>query len=108
MSDLLYIKESKLVFKYFTVGENFIATIKMRNNFCYPLKMIIRGLRVITFQGAIKKSPILLSQYWKNEWLDDTIIISYFGGSNNIFADFKCVWYNKNSFYEFKKNEIII
>ena len=60
MSDLLYIKESKLVF---TVGENFIATIKMRNNFCYPLKMIIRGLRVITLQGAIKKSPILLSQY---------------------------------------------
>ena len=26
-----------------------------------------RGLRVITLQGAIKKSPILLSQYWKNE-----------------------------------------
>ena len=23
----------------------------------------------------------------KNEWLDGTIIISYFGGSNNIFAD---------------------
>ena len=22
-----------------TVGENIIATIKMRNNFCYPLKM---------------------------------------------------------------------
>ena len=34
-------------------------------------------LRVITLQGAIEKS----------EWLDDTIIISYFGGSNNIFAD---------------------
>ena len=46
-----------------------------------------KGLRVITLQGAIKKIPILLSQYWKNEWLDDTIIISYFGGSNNIFAD---------------------
>ena len=26
---------------YYTVGENIIATIKMRNNFCYPLKMII-------------------------------------------------------------------
>ena len=24
-----------------TVGENIIATIKMRNNFCYPLKMVI-------------------------------------------------------------------
>ena len=46
-----------------------------------------RSLRVITLQGAIKKSPILLSRYWKNEWLDGNIIISYFGGSNNIFAD---------------------
>ena len=25
-----------------------------------------KGLRVITLQGAIEKSPILLSQYWKN------------------------------------------
>ena len=25
----------------YTVGENIIATIKMRNNFCYPLKMVI-------------------------------------------------------------------
>ena len=31
-------------------------------------------IRVITLQG---KSLILLSQYWKNEWLDCTIIISY-------------------------------
>ena len=46
-----------------------------------------RGLRVITLQGAIEKSPILLSQYWKKEWLDGAIIISYFGVSNNIFAD---------------------
>ena len=46
-----------------------------------------RGLRVITLQGAIEKSPILLSQYWRNEWFNDTIIISYCAGSNNIFAD---------------------
>ena len=25
----------------YTVGENIIAAIKMRNNLCYPLKMII-------------------------------------------------------------------
>ena len=49
-----------------------------------------RGLRVITLQGAIKKSLILLSQYRKNEWLDSTIIISYFGDSNNIFAGCIC------------------
>ena len=28
-----------------------------------------KGLRVISLQGAIEKSPILLSQYWKNECL---------------------------------------
>ena len=33
-----------------TVDENIIATIKMRNNFCYLSKMVI--------------IPILLSQYW--------------------------------------------
>ena len=33
-----------------------------------------KGLRVITLQGAIEKSPILLSQYWNNE---------YVGGSNS-------------------------
>ena len=46
-----------------------------------------KGLKLITLQGAIEKSPILLSQYWKNECLDGNIIISYFGGSNNIFDD---------------------
>ena len=40
---------------------------------------------MITLQGAIEKSPI--SQYWKNYWLDSNMIISYFGGSNNIFAN---------------------
>ena len=49
-----------------------------------------KGLRVITLQGAIEKSPILLTQCLKNDWLDGIIIISYFGGSNNIFAD--CNW----------------
>ena len=28
-------------------------------------KWMQRGLRVITLQGAIEKSPVLLSQYWK-------------------------------------------
>ena len=45
------------------------------------------GLRVKTLQGAIEKSPILLLQYWKFESLDGTPIISYFDGSNKIFAD---------------------
>ena len=35
------------------------------------------GLRVITLHGAIEKNPIL----------DGNIIISYFCGNNNIFAD---------------------
>jgi hypothetical protein len=30
-------------------------------------KRIKRRLRMITLQEAINKSPILLSQYWKNE-----------------------------------------
>ena len=45
-----------------------------------------RVLRVIILQGALKKNPILLSQYWKNEWLNSTITMSYFGGTNNIFT----------------------
>ena len=40
------------------------------------------------YQVAIQKSPI--SQYWNNELLDGTIIISYFGGNNNIFAN--CIY----------------
>ena len=46
-----------------------------------------RGSRVISIQGAIEKSPLFLLQYWKFELLDGTIIISYFGGSSNIFDD---------------------
>ena len=55
------------------------------DNFCYH-----KVGRAITKWGAKEKSPILLSQYWKNGWLDVTIVISYFGGSNNIFADYMC------------------
>ena len=40
----------EIIFAYFTVGENIIATINMRNNFCYPLKIAI--------------FPILREQYW--------------------------------------------
>ena len=40
--------------------------IKKRSKEPIPKRME-RRLRVITLQGAIKKSPILLSQYWKNE-----------------------------------------
>ena len=50
-------------------------------------------------QGAIEKSPILLSQYWKNKWLDGTIIISYFDGSNNIFADCIIYIYSNRIYY---------
>ena len=41
-----------------------------------------RGLRVITLWGAIEKSSILEIRI-----MDGNIIISYFGGSNNIFAN---------------------
>ena len=44
-----------------------------------------RVLRVITLQGALKKSPILLSQYWKNE-SNSTIIISHFSGTNIFYS----------------------
>ena len=32
-----------------------------------------KGLKLITLQGSIEKSPI--SQYWENEWLDGIIIL---------------------------------
>ena len=39
-------------------------------NYRYRQKGCKKGLRVITLQGAIEKSsPILLPQYWKNEWI---------------------------------------
>ena len=55
-------------------------------------KRMQRGLWVITLQGATEKSPILLSKF---EWLDGTIIISYFDASNNINAD--CIYLSYNS-----------
>ena len=48
-------------------SDNFrMRAIKKRSKEMIPKRMQI-GLRVITLQGAIEKSPILLSQYWKNE-----------------------------------------
>ena len=46
-----------------------------------------KRIKGYNFTRSNGKSLILLSQYWKNEWLDGTLIISYFSGSNNIFAD---------------------
>ena len=67
-------------------SDNFRESYEKRSKELIPKRMQ-KGLRVITLQGAIEKNPILLSQYWKNEWLDGNITFSYFGGSNNIFAD---------------------
>ena len=47
----------------------------------------------------MEKSPILLSKF---EWLDGTIIISYFDGSNNIFVD--CKTNNMNKRPELEQN----
>ena len=48
--------------------------------------------RAITKWGAIKKCPILLSQYWKNyHFKRETKIIFHFDGSNNIFVDCRFV-----------------
>ena len=58
-------------------------------------KRMQRGLRVITLQGAIEKSPILLSQYWKFELLGGTIINSYFSGAI-IFSPTVCILYIVN------------
>ena len=66
-----------------------------------------RGLRLINLQWAIEKSPILLLQYWKNEWLGGNIIISYFGGSNNIFAD--CTYFDTHILFQsFQTNTVKI
>ena len=75
------------------IFSNIAIAITKRSKVLIPKRMQ-RGLRVITLQGAIEKSPILLSQYWKNEGLVVTIIISYFSGCYNIFAD--CTSKNAN------------
>ena len=46
-------------FGLYTVGENIIATIKMRNNFCYPLKMIIFSA-ILDF-SLLQKLSLLIS-----------------------------------------------
>ena len=43
------------------------------------LQNLAKRLRATTKWGALEKSPILLSQYWKNEKLDGIIIILYLG-----------------------------
>ena len=53
------------------------------DKFCYR-----KVGRAITKWGAVEKSTILLSKYWKNyQFLRVTKIISHSDGSNNIFAD---------------------
>ena len=78
-------------------GNHFANAFKSENE---PLKKNQRtdtkrdakGLRMITLKGAIEKSPILLSQYWKNYYFKRvTKIISHFDGSNNIFVDYSFI-----------------
>ena len=62
--------------------ENWSKEIKS-DNFCYR-----KVGKAMTKWGAIKKSLILLSQYWKNCHFERvTKIISHFEGSNYSFAD---------------------
>ena len=69
----------KLVWEGATVGENIIAAIKMQNNFWYPLKMVIFQY-IVNNIGLFSIAPHLVIALL-------TIIISYFGVSNNIFTD---------------------
>ena len=54
-------------------------------------KIMQRRLRAITFQKAKEYLPILLL---KNGKLDSTIIISHFGGTNNIIVHCTCMCNN--------------
>ena len=40
-------------------------------------------------RGKVYEKFIIVIAILENEWLDGTIIISYFCGSNNVFADCK-------------------
>ena len=40
MGHAIYAENYYIYCIHYTVGENIIATIKMRNNLCYPLKMV--------------------------------------------------------------------
>ena len=117
-----------------TVGKNIIATIKMRNNFCYPKKMVsfpklrqqklwllisllkflyelcklVHGLFSVVLKNIVFALPTiatakvvalftLLKALAKSNGnlfaipFIAIIIISYFGGSNNIFVNCICL-----------------
>ena len=40
IKDAIKLSQQIILYNNGTVGENIIATIKMRNNFCYPLKVV--------------------------------------------------------------------
>ena len=64
----------------------------------FALFFCIYGFLAITLKGAIEKSPILLSHYWKNGQLERTII---FRGININFAICISNWdWANNSFYK--------
>ena len=54
-----------IVGRVITIWEE-IQKTSYEPNYKTYIKFKQRGLRVITLQGAINKSPILLSQYWEN------------------------------------------
>ena len=88
-----------------TLGANIIGASKMQNNFWYLIKMLNlsilwfshrkgdkvnkqRRLKAITLQGAIEKSPILLSKYWKIDPFDRVLQnVTNYWATNNVLAD---------------------
>ena len=59
-------------------------------------KNLCKVVRAITKWGAIEKSKILLSQYWKNYHFQRVAqIISHFDGCNNIFFDSTNEWLDR-------------
>ena len=96
----LYVGSTNIIFAHYIVSENIIAPhlvialptiVICYSNSCRSftlLKALAKSngnLFAISFKSE-KEQQLSLSQYWKFEWLDGTIIISYFGGSNNIFS----------------------